>query len=81
MSDFDLSAVLDSCQKSANKGYRIASSQYSALRNTLRNAEEIIKETELDFAASPAYFSSATEMLTMQLSDVRSNLNQLTVQN
>ena len=79
MSDFDLSAVLDSCQKSANKGYRIASSQYSALRNTLRNAEEIIKETELDFAASPAYFSSATEMLTMQLSDVRSNLNQLTV--
>ena len=77
MSDFDLSSVLDSCHKSANKGYRIAFSQYSALRNTLRNAEEKIKETEFDFANSPAYFSSTVEMLSDQLSDVRSNLNQL----
>lgn len=77
MSNFDLTAVLDSCERSADRGYRIASSQYSALRNTLRDAEEKVKETELDFSSSPAYFSGAVDLLSEQLTEVRSNLNQL----
>jgi len=77
MSEFNLKPVLNTCQKSAGRGYRIASSQYVSLRNSLREAEEKINETSIAFSSSPAYFSSATDLLSEQLIEIQNNLNEL----
>ena len=77
MPDVDLRKVLLECQKAANIGYRIASFQYTTLRNTLSDAEESVRNTALEFSTSPAYFSGATDQLAQQLLDIKDSLAQL----
>ena len=78
MTERSLQNAVKGCRKAANVGYRIASAQYTALRDALSEAEESIKHTALEFSSSSAYFSGASDQLAQQLLDIQNSLNQLT---
>ncbi len=77
MAEYDLNNVLKECKKYASVGYEIASSQYKNLNNTLSNAAETINGTLMDFNSSPCYVSSATDLLSQQLVEIKTAFNNL----
>ncbi len=77
MAEFDLSDVLKECRASAQIGYNIASSQYRCFHDTIVKAEEKIKSTLLAFNASNYDLSDATEALSQQLTNTRSDLDRM----
>lgn len=77
VAEFDLRDVLKDCKNSASVGYKLASSQYRNLNNTLSSAAEKINSTLMDFNSSPCYISGATDLLSQQLVDIESAFNNL----
>jgi GTP-binding protein EngB required for normal cell division len=77
LAEYDLNNVLKECKKYASVGYEIASSQYKNLNNTLSNAAETINGTLMDFNSSPCYVSSATDLLSQQLVEIKTAFNNL----
>lgn len=77
MAEFDLHDVLNECKTSAQVGYDIASAQYKRLHATIENAEEKIESTLLAFTTSTCYLSDATESLSQQLTETRSDLDRM----
>lgn len=70
MGEYDLSAVLDKCKKSAKAGYIIASGQEKNLSKVLSVAKEKVRSALYDFRNSPCYSSEATSLLEGQLSEI-----------
>ncbi len=77
MAEFDLHDVLDECETSAQSGYDIASAQYKHLRDTISDAEDKIENTLIAFTTSTCYLSDATDSLSQQLSETRSDIDRL----
>lgn len=78
-SDSDFKMVLDSCAESASRGYKIASEKEKSLDKALSVAEERVLNTLVDFRASPCESEKVSEMLSEQLSDIRSSLENLRI--
>ena len=78
-SDSDFKMVLDSCAESAARGYKIASEKEKSLDKALSVAEERVLNTLVDFKASPCESEKVSEMLSEQLSDIRSSLENLRI--
>lgn len=78
-SDSDFKMVLDSCAESAARGYKIASEKEKSLDKALSVAEERVLNTLVDFRASPCESEKVSEMLSEQLSDIRSSLENLRI--
>lgn len=78
-SDSDFKMVLDSCAESAARGYKIASEKEKSLDKALSVAEERVLNTLVDFRASPCESEKVSEMLSEQLSDIRSPLENLRI--
>lgn len=69
--------VLKECNKSAKTGYKIASAQEKNLNRALASAQEKVQSTIIDFNSSPCYAPEATELLEVQLVEIRDAFNRL----
>ena len=77
MEETDLKQVLRECNKSAKNGYKIASAQEKNLNRALASAQEKVQSTIIDFNSSPCYAPEATELLEVQLVEIRDAFNRL----
>lgn len=77
MEETDLKQVLKECNKSAKNGYKIASAQEKNLNRALASAQEKVQSTIIDFNSSPCYAPEATELLEVQLVEIRDAFNRL----
>ena len=73
----DLKQVLKECNKSAKTGYKIASAQEKNLNRALASAQRKVQSTIIDFNSSPCYAPEATELLEVQLVEIRDAFNRL----
>ena len=69
--------VLEECNKAAKTGYKIASAQEKNLNRALASAQEKVQNTIIDFNNSPCYAPEATELLEIQLVEIRDEFNRL----
>lgn len=77
MEETDLKQVLKECNKSAKTGYKIASAQEKNLNRALASAQEKVQSTIIDFNSSPCYAPETTELLEVQLVEIRDAFNRL----
>lgn len=77
MEETNLKQVLKECNKSAKTGYKIASAQEKNLNRALASAQEKVQSTIIDFNSSPCYAPEATELLEVQLVEIRDAFNRL----
>lgn len=77
MEETDLKQVLKECNKSAKNGYKIALAQEKNLNRALASAQEKVQSTIIDFNSSPCYAPEATELLEVQLVEIRDAFNRL----
>ena len=75
MEETNLKQVLKECNKSAKTGYKIASAQEKNLNRALASAQEKVQSTIIDFNSSPCYAPEATELLEVQLVEIRDTFN------
>ncbi len=69
--------MLKECNKSAKTGYKITSAQEKNLNRALASAQEKVQSTIIDFNSSPCYAPEATELLEVQLVEIRDAFNRL----
>lgn len=69
--------VLEECNKAAKTGYKIALAQEKNLNRVLASAQEKVQNTIIDFNSSPCYAPEATELLEVQLVEIRDAFNRL----
>ena len=77
MEETNLKQVLKECNKAARIGYKIASAQEKNLNRALTSAQEKIQSTIIDFNSSPCYAPETTELLEVQLVEIRDAFNRL----
>ena len=77
MEETNLKQVLKECNKSAKTGYKIASAQEKNFNRALASAQEKVQSTIIDFNSSPCYAPEATELLEVQLVEIRDAFNRL----
>lgn len=77
MEETNLKQVLKECNKSAKTGYKIVSAQEKNLNRALASAQEKVQSTIIDFNSSPCYAPEATELLEVQLVEIRDAFNRL----
>ena len=77
MQETDLTKALSECYEAAKSGYELASDEKSALDNILRSAEDTIRETAIEYKASPCEVIGLGETLEGQLSDIQQSVDNL----
>ena len=77
MAETDLTKALSECYEAAKSGYELASDEKSALDNILRSAEDTIRETAIEYKASPCEVIGLGETLEGQLSDIQQSVDNL----
>ncbi len=77
MPETDLTKALSECYEAAKSGYELASDEKSALDNILRSAEDTIRETAIEYKASPCEVIGLGETLEGQLSDIQQSVDNL----
>jgi len=77
MADTDLSKVLSECCEAARSGYELASEEKGALDGILSSAEEKIRETAVEYKASPCEVIGIGETLEDQLADIQAAVDSL----
>ena len=77
MPQTDLTKALSECYEAAKSGYELASDEKSALDNILRSAEDTIRETAIEYKASPCEVIGLGETLEGQLSDIQQSVDNL----
>ena len=77
MTEIDLSKALNECSEAAKSGYELASAERDVLDGILHSAEEKIRETTIDYMASPCKVIGTGESLESQLSEIRGAINNL----
>lgn len=77
MEETNLKQVLKECNKSAKTGYKIVSAQEKNLNRALASAQEEVQSTIIDFNSSSCYAPEATELLEVQLVEIRDAFNRL----
>ena len=77
MPETDLTKALSECYEAAKSGYELASDEKSALDNILRSAEDTIRETAIEYKASPCEMIGLGETLEGQLSDIQQSVDNL----
>lgn len=77
MADTDLSKVLNECCEAARSGYELASEEKGALDGILSSAEEKIRETAVEYKASPCEVIGIGETLEDQLADIQAAVDSL----
>lgn len=71
MEETNLKQVLKECNKSARIGYKIALAQEKNLNRALTSAQKKIQNTIIDFNSSPCYAPETTELLGVQLVEIK----------
>ena len=77
MPETDLTKALSECYEAAKSGYELASDEQSAFDNILRSAEDTIRETAIEYKASPCEVIGLGETLEGQLSDIQQSVDNL----
>ena len=80
MADTDLSKVLNECCEAARSGYELASEEKGALDGILSSAGEKIRETAVEYKASPCEVIGIGETLEDQLAFAIKTAPKLTIQ-
>ena len=79
MSQTDLTRALGECYEAAKSGYELASDERAVLDKILREAEETIQETAIEYKASPCEVIGIGETLENQLSDIQNSVDSLRI--
>ena len=77
MPETDLTKALSECYEAAKSVYELASDEQSAFDNILRSAEDTIRETAIEYKASPCEVIGLGETLEGQLSDIQQSVDNL----
>lgn len=77
MSQTDLTKALSECYESAKSGYELASDERAVLDKILKEAEEGIRDTAIEYKASPCEVIGIGETLENQLSDIQDSVDNL----
>ena len=77
MSQTDLTRALSECYESAKSGYELASDERAVLDKILKEAEEGIRDTTIEYKASPCEVIGIGETLENQLSDIQDSVDNL----
>lgn len=79
MAKTDLSEALIECSEAAKSGYALALDERTVLDGILSTAEEKIRETYVEYKASPCQVIGIDETLEKQLSEIQRFINNLRV--
>ena len=77
MSQTDLTKALSECYESAKSGYELASDERAVLDKILKEAEEGIRDTAIEYKASPCEVIGIGETLENQLADIQDSVDNL----
>ena len=77
MSQTDLTKALSECYEAAKSGYELAADEASALDKILVEAEDTIRETAIEYKASPCEVIGLGETLEGQLADIQQSVDNL----
>ena len=77
MSQTDLTRALSECYESAKSGYELASDERAVLDKILKEAEEGIRDTAIEYKASPCEVIGIGETLENQLADIQDSVDNL----
>ena len=77
MPETDLTKALNECYEAAKSGYELASDEKAALDKILRSAEDTIRETAIEYKASPCEVIGLGETLEGQLADIQQSVDNL----
>ena len=77
MSQTDLTKALSECYEAAKSGYELASDERAVLDKILKEAEEGIRDTAIEYKASPCEVIGIGETLENQLSDIQDSVDNL----
>lgn len=77
MAETDLTKALSECYEAAKSGYELAADEASALDKILVEAEDTIRETAIEYKASPCEVIGLGETLEGQLADIQQSVDNL----
>ena len=77
MPQTDLTKALSECYEAAKSGYELASDERAVLDKILGSAEDNIRETAIEYQASPCEVIGLGETLEGQLSDIQQSVDNL----
>ena len=77
MPQTDLTKALSGCYEAAKRGYELAADEASALDKILVEAEDTIRETAIEYKASPCEVIGLGETLEGQLADIQQSVDNL----
>ena len=79
MSQTDLTRALSECYEAAKSGYELASDERAVLDKILKEAEEGIRDTAIEYKASPCEVIGIGETLENQLSDIQDSVDSIRI--
>lgn len=79
MAETDLSKALTECYESAKSGYKLASDEKAVLDDILKSAEKNIRDTAVEYKASPCEVIGLGEELEGQLADIQQSVDNLRI--
>lgn len=79
MPQTDLTKALSECYEAAKSGYELASDERAVLDKILGSAEDNIRETAIEYQASPCEVIGLGETLEGQLSDIQQSVDSLRI--
>ena len=79
MPQTDLTKALSECYEAAKSGYELAADERAVLDKILESAEDNIRETAIEYKASPCEVIGLGEALEGQLSDIQQSVDSLRI--
>lgn len=79
MPQTDLTKALGECYEAAKSGYELAADERAVLDKILESAEDNIRETAIEYKASPCEVIGLGEALEGQLSDIQQSVDSLRI--